>query len=83
MTVGWKHGLLLFMETTALATLTTIDQFTLRPIHWNVESVSEMTMYGWTHQYLVTRPKGRSTYVIDVTLVGDVVVKHSSARKLW
>lgn len=72
-----------YMETTALGTLTTTDQNTLRPITWNVESVSEMSIYGWTHQYLVTRPQGRSTYVIDVTLIGDVVVKHSNARKIF
>lgn len=71
------------METTALATITTTDQNTRRPIVWTIESAREQAYKGWTHSLLLTRPKGRSTYVMDVEMIGDVVVRHSSARKAW
>lgn len=71
--------------TTAPATFTTTDPNTLRSIVWTVEHITAhgpnvTANYGWTHGLLVSRPKGRRYYAIDVQIVDGEIVKHSTAR---
>lgn len=71
--------------TTAPATITTIDQNTGREIVWTVEHVREhgqnvTAQYGWTHGLLVSRPKGRRFYCVDIKIVDGQTVKYSAAR---
>ena len=71
------------METTALTTITTTDQNTRRPIIWNVDHMAERSECGWTHQLMVSRPKGRSTYIVWVAIEAGEIVKHSNPKKAW
>jgi len=71
--------------TTTPATITTTDRNTLRPIVWTVDHAVEhgpntTRSLGWTHGLLVSRPKGRRFYAIDVTIVDGEVVKASAPR---
>lgn len=76
------------MTETLLDTITLTDQNTGRPVTWNVEASSEhgpnvRSRYGWTHTVMVSRPKGRRVYAMDVELVGDVVVRNNQPRKMF
>ncbi len=78
------------MTTTAtpLSTITTTDQNTQRTITWNVDHVIEhgantRSQYGWTHLFMLSRPKGRVSYVVHVELIGDVVVRQSRPTKAF
>lgn len=76
------------MTETPLDTLNLTDQNTGRQVAWVVEASSEhgpnvRSRYGWTHTYMVRRPAGRRAYAVDVELVGDVVVRHNSPRKMF
>ncbi len=71
------------MNTTIHPTVTLTDQNTLRPVTYNVEHVKVCTpseRYPWTHQLVMTRPRGRKAYVMDCVFVGDVLVKHNTPR---
>jgi len=70
-------------NTTIHSTVTLTDPQTLRPVHYNVDFVKQLTpteRSPWTHQIVMTRPRGRKAYIVDVVVIGDVIVKHTRPR---